>query len=756
MEWDHIIKQAKSCRTKESWNLFLQQYQSKLAQTNQSKPIAEIFKILHQDKQSLRYNVELWVILLEGCIASWDLDLGMKIAQFTEKLTHPPLAIRSAEVNLERGYPATARRIAQRAIRLKRITHAEAIQLQLILCKSYVEEGRSKMALRLLDRLKQGLQQAQLEPPLQAEILTNMARVHYFLGNYSDAAMLFEKSYTHFEHLQNWEGAAKALFNAAACLHNSGSTYESKAFGLVQQCFELATAKGLKGPLSHCYAFYGTHEYQLGNFSTAARYYRQGLAAIPPADQSFRRLHILSMLTLAYMKKGQYRLAFRHGQKTMALASQDESSRFRSRYIGLEAEIKWHSGLVDESQNLLQTAVRPLQTQGVQTLEQLSALSRFYVQSSLLNDPCPGIRPKIANRLKEHTYAWLEYMLAKSDIHLTDGNFAEADRLAKLCYSQSQQRQSNYFANRALVNLVQAALARGQTEKRVPHLIETLEQALNQPDFERLRVQIYMARAGLAYRQGYLHEALRLLHSGLRCTGIPNSYRQIIKTWLATGEGRASRLTPEWKAQLVTRATRIYFAPTLAPVRENYYIVSNFYYVDLSSYPILAKLMTYLLQQKNYTATPEELQKNVWKQNLNLQGWQQKIRNAIMRLRSMFPFTIAPLILQDLNVRLNAEAVQILARNTSRTKATVSNEHQVLALLREKPHTSSQLSERLTVSTATTKRILKKLVKDDIVTVQKVGRHVLYTIDPVSHTSPYTPQNAPQDTDDNSVSQTPR
>ena len=42
-------------------------------------------------------------------------------------------------------------------------------------------------------------------------------------------------------------------------------------------------------------------------------------------------------------------------------------------------------------------------------------------------------------------------------------------------------------------------------------------------------------------------------------------------------------------------------------------------------------------------------------------GWQQKIRNSIMRIRTLFPYTIAPLIVHMKNeIRLFHEAIDFV------------------------------------------------------------------------------------------------
>jgi DNA-binding Lrp family transcriptional regulator len=51
---------------------------------------------------------------------------------------------------------------------------------------------------------------------------------------------------------------------------------------------------------------------------------------------------------------------------------------------------------------------------------------------------------------------------------------------------------------------------------------------------------------------------------------------------------------------------------------------------------------------------------------------------------------------------------------------------EILRLLREGPMSSVNLANRINLSAATTKRLLKKLTEEEKITMMKLGRNVIY------------------------------
>ena len=94
-----------------------------------------------------------------------------------------------------------------------------------------------------------------------------------------------------------------------------------------------------------------------------------------------------------------------------------------------------------------------------------------------------------------------------------------------------------------------------------------------------------------------------------------------------------------------------------------------------------------------------------------------------MRLRDFFPYTIAPIIVHHEGVSLFKEAISI---QPSRREG-LNTEDEILRLLRDAPMSSTQLSKRLKISAATTKRILKRLTDEEEIRLVRQGRNVFYT-----------------------------
>lgn len=718
-----ILKAAKLCHTKEAWANFYRQYGESLILAKNTRLITELFRLLRNDPQSLQYDPALWEHLIRACSASWNLDLGIEIIEFCQKIPSPCLAVASAQLLMESGAPLRARDLANRAARLKNIEPRESLQLQMIVANSFVEQGKIAFAVRLLEKMAEVIDTHDLALTDLAELVNNMGRAHFFMGRYPAAAHFFKRSYGYYLELQNWEGAAKAIFNTAACFHNTGTPEnKTEAFRLLDECRNLATKHRLVGPLSHCLAFRATDEFQHGHFHEAAKDYRQALELLPASENSFRRLHILSMLAFTYLKLGKYQNAFKIGKKTIELAKLDKSERFRARYISLHAELYWEEGHIGSSQKLLEGAIKTLSANGVNTLEELSALSRYYLQSAKLNDSQIATNFRISDQLQNASISWLEYQCALAELYLTKKQYDACLQVAKECHAKAKASDIRYFCSLSLLSMLGAKLAQNQLDADFFKWKEEFEQDL--PDKgSPLAGFIKIINAAIAYRNGDLPSVIRFLNEAQKHRRLFFPYHIVIQSWLATLEGHSPKLNAE-HLQVVARATSVYFAPSLVAVDQTTFKVSQRYTVNLENQPMLAKVLHHLLATPGHLSTNADMQKHIWKQSLASVGWQQKIRNTIMRLRECFPTTIAPLIIHmDNQIRLFYEAID-LARPQHES---LNSEQMVLKLLEEESMSSSELANRIQISQATTKRILKKLADAKQIHMTKTGRQVMYT-----------------------------
>ena len=725
-ETDILLKRARNCHSKQAWRDLFASLKGAPGNALSSKQLHELFKLLSGDPQCLQYGVDIWSFLLSGCLLHWDLDLGVQIAAYSSSIPSSQIAIPAATIHMENGAPAAARKLASRALRLANLESWEELQLQMIVCNSYVEEGKNTMALRLLKKMELAIGISHLDPVNLADLLVNMARAQFFLGRYPEAARIFYKANEIYFKLENWEAAAKAIFNAAACYHNSGNLHQKQAFELIEQCKNLCTKNKLFGPLSHCHAFYGTDDYQKGNFLTASKHYKKALDYAPVSDKSFRRLHITSMLAFTYLKLGHYQLAEKIGAQTLKMASFDDSERFRCRYQHLNALLKWQQGDMETSRNIIREAVKPLFSQGINTLEELSMTSCFFLQAAALNEKETSTKVKIAEQLKDDTASWFEYLYALSQLLLTKGKYAEAMRIAKECRKRSTLCNSKYVLAGSILTIIQIYLAQSIVDDELLGHVDEFQKILENIEDSSLRVHHELIQASLAYRRGDFSLAIKHISSANKLKRLDHTDQLIVQSWLATAHGHSPKLNSLKQVAILARSTRIYFSPSIEHLTDTTFLVSKLYTVELGRHPLLASLLCFLLAQNDFCSSPAELQKEVWHQSLHSQGWQQKVRNTIMRLREFFPYTMAPLILQlDNRVGLFQEAITI----SDSKSGALQYEELLLNLLQETPQSSSQLSKQAKISPATAKRIIKKLMDQKAISMSKEGRNVVYKID---------------------------
>ena len=716
-----MLKRAKQCHSKLAWEKFFSDYGSEIATLNSSKPLHDIYRSFVGDEHCLQYDVNIWLALLKGCINAWDLELGTAVAEMALEIPNPAVRLKAAEIYLESGRPSDARKIATQTSRLKKINSVEAITAQMIICKSYVEEGRNNMAKKMLSKLESSVEENELPPMVKADMLSNIARSKFFLGNYLKAAAIFERAYYIFSDLGDWEAAVSSLFNAAANYDNAGMANQEKALRLVTRCESIAEQHNLRGPLSHCHAFRGTHFHHRGFFSIAADYYRKALRLIPETETSFRKLHILSMLTLTFIKSGKFKYAEKYGNRTLDLAKKDGSERFKIRYVTLEAELYWQKGEVSKAYKLLEEVIKPLYSNGVHTLEELATLSRFNIKSAQLNIETQ-LNVKIAKILETGNATWVEYLISLCCQHMIRHNYAETESLAHKAMHASQIFKFKYFEAQAHTLLAQSKAVQRNFDQSFADSLLVLKQVAENPEFKLFSIQYYLIAATQAYAMGYFEKTTKLLKEAHKAINSPFQKQEILSTWLSTMEGHSPKMSYSWQKKFIISSTKMYFSPEVQYLGQSKYLVSHHYEVSLGHFPILDRLLRYLMDHKNQSVPVEEIQTQVWQQSIQQQGWQQKIRNAIMRIRSLFPYTIAPIIVyNDGKLHLFREAIRFVANQQS-----PQSETQILEMLQTGPQSRVQLSNRIDISQSTTKRLLQKMVKDKQIKTTKVGRRVLY------------------------------
>ncbi|MFK7822891.1 MAG: hypothetical protein AB8G05_01955 [Oligoflexales bacterium] len=721
-KWDSIIKEARNCHTKEAWENLFQKYERSIIASNSSKPIEDLFKLLRSDPQSLQYKPFIFAILIKGCLSCWNLELGKTICLFAKSINVPDFTIPAAQLFLECGEPHLSRDISQKSLRLSNLDQRQRLQLQVLVCGSYAEEGLVSKASRLMNKLYATIETSNLKLKDEADLKVQLARMHFFLGQYQKASELFRESSFKFLKLEDWESAARALFNTAACAQNAGKRPVEQAYSFVEESRLLAEKHDLKGPLSHCEAFYGLDAYNHGNFSEARDHFRKALSCLPTTDKSYRRLHIISMLTLSYLALGRYKLAEKFGKQTLELATLDHSNRYQSRYKSLEAELIWESGRPIESQILLDQVVHNYKNQGIHTLEDLSSYSRYLLQSAYLSESISQNKITICPNLNKHMFTYLDFLFAKGQSCLSSGDFQSSEKKFFEVFNLAKKNDDRFHKSIGLLGLIQCQLAQESIGSSFLYYLNEFKLNIRKMADTPLRAKHEIIMAAYAYRSGDFKECYRILKSTSKYSKIGFADNFALKCWIATIEGKSYRLIHDWQSKMIARYTRVYFAPSLKVIDKSKYCISNLYEVNLSRFPALAELFDYLIKQLNFSSDLKNVQEFVWKQSTHSQGWQQKIRNSIMRLRTLFPYTVAPLILHKSNIHLFNEAIRIYPTK----KGGAERENEIFHLLVESRLTTSQISQRFAISKATTKRILQNLISQNKIETYRDGRHIYY------------------------------
>lgn len=717
---DQALRAIKDCHTKRHWDDYFAKYFDVLSSHASPKLIGDIFRKLESDPQSLNYDPRLWGALLVGATSCWNIEAGVSIAEFSKKLTVPVVSIPAAQIFLEAGKPGISRDYAQRSLRLSSISDLDRINLELLVASSFAEEGKTEHAVRVLSKVVILVRSAQMSHRERADFVMRMGRLQYFMGRYPEAAAAFEEAAPILLELQDWEGAARALFNAGACIQNSGAEKTEDATALVERARKLSVEHNLPGPRSHCEAFYGVEAFSKGNFIGAREHFRRAMTVLPTSDKSFRRLHIMSFLSFTYFAMGKYALGIKFGRQTIELAALDASERFKTRYQALEAEILWEEGKIPESMQVLQSAAHQLALHGVRNLEELSTLSRYQIQLAAMGEVLLE-RFKVDESLQKNQTQWLEYKysraLLSSSHETSDDVLSELEDCLKMARSLDALNHQAYI----LLAIISQHLQRHDLDK-VQQRLSSLEIAVSRLGDTPIGAKLQFIYAGIAYQRGDFDRAFKLLHATEKMAAVSWPDRFAAHACLATLRGESPRFQYDWQQKLVARFVRSYFAPTLKFSGGKCLVVSEHYVVNLEKHPAMADLIQYLVAAPAGGVSLAEIQAKVWKESVNAQGWQQKIRNAVMRVRDLCPYTIAPIVIHNERLRFFGEAIRVIKDVSDEPSVDRRIQH----LLSRSPLSSQQLVEKTSVSLATVKRLLKRMVDDKQITVRKDGRHVVY------------------------------
>ena len=723
-EVSNIIHAARKCRSKRDWAEFSRIHGDAVAQSRDKKLTIEVFKHISSDPDALKYEPTIFVQLLRGARLSDNLDLALEVALFCDKLSNLDLFVEVITIHTENSDPKIARKTANRALRISNLTAKQELKLRMHVVSSYAEEGRYSRASSMFDRVEKLIDSEELSTEDKFDFKRQIARLHFFLGNYDQAIPYYKKTSEYYIREQKWEIASRCLFNAAACLSNSDNSKREEAFFYIETCREICEKHSLPGPLAHIESFYGLNAYQSGNFIEAKEYFYAALQHTQDEEAKFNRLHFLSMLALTCYSSGKFKLGKKYAEQTLSLAESDESDRYRTRYLNLKAEMYWQEGELQKSHELLRPAFQRLISKGLFTLEELATFNLYISQEGELNSKTTSRNKiKVADSLKRNSFNWLETQYRKAEIFLNSDSYTEAELLYKTISKEAKVKENKYHYALSLLGLIKIRLKKNKLDEKLSETMQKFGISVAKIANSPLKADFHIAQASIAYKKGDLTECVRSLRAAKKVPSISWTKSFTVNTWLNTVEGKSTKFPSEFHRSLVTRMTKIFFNPNIEIKKSGVFLIAGTYSVDLTTQPLVHELIKYLASNPNQSFSPEELQTYVWKQPTTLTGWQQKVRNTIHRLRLQFSACMVPIVLTQNGIKLYNDAIAIGSSKTN----IQSKESRIIKILGDSSGCSSiDLATKLGVSNATAKRTLKTLVDDGTVFTKKSGRNVFY------------------------------
>lgn len=720
---DEFKKLARQFKSKTDWLLAFEQYSQLIENASCAKFLGELFQLLQRDVHSKFFGTNLWMSMLKGCFSAWDLELAKRIFFYCKNISDSEFIEKGVQILLELGLPAEAREQAQRLLRQSNLDSDQLLRAELLLCNCFAEEGKHNKASKFLKELELRIIESSIVGEAKAILLMQVARLHYFLGQYDKAAAIFDYAGNEYSALSDWEAAAKSFYNAAACYDNAGENYKQFSAIAIKRTRQLAQQQNLVATLAYCDTYDALLLFHEGKFERAIDLFKRALELLPESEQSYRRIHILSMLAFSYLNTGQLHFAQRFAEQTFQLAESYQSSRFKKRFEDLRAELLWELGEVVESQRILYGTVVHLAQTGVNTIEEFLAYNRYSLQAALIGEAPLKSKINIESSLTKNPHSYLSWLYPQALLKMNLGFYDESRRLLLEIVRKARQYNDSYHEAWGIHGLLLIFLSRrnfsAQYQQTKNEFFDLVQKIGKGP----LISKINLIMAVEAYNKGDITNTsyqLQLAQKNPRAS-FADSF--VTSAWLATLNGKSPKLSEEWQLGLVKRFTRCYFAPTAKLlIEEKLLTISDVYTVDFKKQDLLFDVLVYLYRRGNSAASMSELQVDVWKESINAHGWQQKIRNAIQRIRGMVPYTVAPMVLNDFEVRLFNDAIDI-----GRDENQTIDDRFILQLLTNNPMSALQLSEKLSISLAATKRQIQKLKNENQLLVAKSGRQIFYS-----------------------------
>jgi tetratricopeptide (TPR) repeat protein len=710
-----LVSQVKRCRSKIDFeNLFLQN-QTAFSMLQNHKALDEIFQVLQNEANSQNYLDIIWISLLKACQSSWHHDLGVTMADYVAAHPSSDLALQICRNYIDAGKQAKARAFAKRILRRKGIPLSRKLQFSILIAQSYIYENQRSKANSIIVKTDKLLSKTKIPSKDLAGHLSELGKLAFYLGHYSRAATYFFDAYQRFLEVEDAVEASRNIFNAAAAYFNEGQS--DLAYTYVEESRKLATKHSLYGHLSHVETFYGHEEFWKGHFANAKHHFKLAYRNLPKNDHSFRTIHVLSMLTLVYLRTGQFKLAARFGEKTMLMAKDDDASKFRTRFEYIQAELLWEQGNFQESLDYLDPSIKSLQTNGVTTLEELSSMNRYIIQSALLHKKAP-LNVHLSDSINQKSGDYLEYLYALGLSYLIRDEDSKSLQLFVECQQKAEEIHERYYRTWAILGQFWVAIKRRSSIDELKNLMRSFEIAVARIPEAPLKAHLSFIQAAIAYQQNDFQSAMKHLESAPRLSKMGHMEQRCLDAWMQTMEGHAIKFSDQPSLQLLAQLTKLYFRPSVCLSKNNHLVISEIYHVDLSHHEMVREVIHYLIQHRQ--CDDKELLVKVWHESTRTQGWQQKIRNTLFRIRSLTPQTMAPFILSHDSIQFFDDAIEV------RHELPSDHSQAILKLLKNGPMSTQNISSYLRISSATAKRALKNLVDSKKIQPLKNGRNVEY------------------------------
>jgi DNA-binding winged helix-turn-helix (wHTH) protein len=260
---------------------------------------------------------------------------------------------------------------------------------------------------------------------------------------------------------------------------------------------------------------------------------------------------------------------------------------------------------------------------------------------------------------------------------------------------------------------------------RDPKLIHSYEQTKTSLFARGLKTPeviffLHLLDCSVAYKTGNKKQFLYLLKS-IKQHPYHSTLAQPISIWSKTASGQRNCSIIDGYS---LRLTYLLFMPTLERIGPYSYIAAGNYRISLFEKPILNKLLEVLIRNQGEPLHVEDLLQTVWGHSTNLEGWKQKIRNAISRLRYEFRFLMIPIFHQKDGYILLSNDLKII--KNSPNKASDQRAEFLLAILEHEQLTAREIAVRTKIPYPTVMRIVRKKASEGLLEKIKYGKSFTY------------------------------